>query len=257
MVHRDIKPDNILLPEGHAIVADFGIARASRGGEQITESGIAIGTPEYMSPEQASGGNQVDGRRTSTAGPRLYETPSGEPPFTGPSAQAIAAKHLQFSPSALAYRSASHSRASGGRNRARLGKGPGGSVSDRRRVRASTDRNGSVGRGERATACHHGGSPRLAGVAVVGMMLVERQARGGGGRSVASAAAGPGFVADPTHIAVLYFDAESQDTAIKWVANGLTEDLIDQLGQVEALERHQRQWSANLSRPPCLSGQHC
>src|SRR5690606_17494345 len=63
VVHRDIKPANILLSEGHALVADFGIARAaSGGGNALTQAGMAIGTPQYMSPEQAMGSGEIDGR---------------------------------------------------------------------------------------------------------------------------------------------------------------------------------------------------
>lgn len=95
IVHRDIKPENILLDGGHAVVADFGIARAiSSAGEKLTQTGMAIGSPLYMSPEQASGG-AVDGRTDLYAlGCVLYEMLAGEPPYTGSSTQAILAKRL-------------------------------------------------------------------------------------------------------------------------------------------------------------------
>jgi eukaryotic-like serine/threonine-protein kinase len=96
-VHRDIKPENILLAAGHAVVSDFGIARAisAAGGTRLTETGIAIGTPAYMSPEQALGGPDVDARSDLySLGCVLYEMLSGEPPYTGPTAKAILAKKL-------------------------------------------------------------------------------------------------------------------------------------------------------------------
>src|SRR5438034_380150 len=96
VVHRDIKPENIMLSGGHAIVADFGIARAvsAAGGDKLTETGLAIGTPAYMSPEQAAGTGQVDRRSDIySLGCVLYETLAGQPPFTGPTAQAIMARH--------------------------------------------------------------------------------------------------------------------------------------------------------------------
>ena len=94
-VHRDIKPQNILLSQGHAVVADFGIARAmdSASGEVITESGVALGTAMYMSPEQSSGG-PVDGRTDIYAlGCVLYEMLAGAPPFTGATPQTVLARH--------------------------------------------------------------------------------------------------------------------------------------------------------------------
>ena len=97
VVHRDIKPENILFEAGHAILSDFGIARAisAAGGEKLTETGIALGTPAYMSPEQASGDTQLDARTdVYSLGCVLYEMLAGEPPFTGPTAQAILAKRL-------------------------------------------------------------------------------------------------------------------------------------------------------------------
>jgi eukaryotic-like serine/threonine-protein kinase len=97
VVHRDIKPENILLSNDQAIVVDFGIARAVSlaGGERLTETGLSLGTPHYMSPEQASGDRSVDARSDVYAlGCVLYEMLAGEPPFTGPTAQAVVARSL-------------------------------------------------------------------------------------------------------------------------------------------------------------------
>ena len=105
IVHRDIKPENILLHGGHALVADFGIALAasrSDGGTRMTETGMSLGTPHYMSPEQAMGEREITGRSDVYAlGCVLYEMLMGEPPFTGPTAQAIIAKVMTEEPHAL------------------------------------------------------------------------------------------------------------------------------------------------------------
>jgi serine/threonine protein kinase/tetratricopeptide (TPR) repeat protein len=97
VVHRDVKPENILLGEGGALVADFGIAKAvsAAGDEALTQSGLALGTPAYMSPEQVAGEADVDGRSDTYALACVtYEMLSGEPPFTGPTAQAVMAKRF-------------------------------------------------------------------------------------------------------------------------------------------------------------------
>ena len=97
VIHRDIKPENILLSGGHARVADFGIARAidAAGSERLTETGLAIGTPAYMSPEQSMAEREIDGRSDLYAlGSVLYEMLAGEPPYTGLTAQAIIAKRM-------------------------------------------------------------------------------------------------------------------------------------------------------------------
>ncbi|NUQ13071.1 MAG: serine/threonine protein kinase, partial [Gemmatimonadaceae bacterium] len=105
VIHRDIKPENILLHDGRAVVADFGIALAvsrTDGGTRITETGMSLGTPHYMSPEQALGERTIDARTDVYAlGCVLYEMLAGEPPFTGPSAQAIVAKVMNVPPPPL------------------------------------------------------------------------------------------------------------------------------------------------------------
>ncbi|MEQ1690615.1 MAG: protein kinase [Gemmatimonas sp.] len=108
VVHRDIKPENILLQGGpgtpHALVADFGIALAvqSAGGARMTQTGLSLGTPQYMSPEQATGEKVIDARSDLYAlGAVTYEMLAGEPPFTGPSTQAIVARLLSAAPPSL------------------------------------------------------------------------------------------------------------------------------------------------------------
>ncbi len=101
VIHRDIKPENILLHGGHALVADFGIAlaAATTAGTRMTETGMSLGTPTYMSPEQAMGERNLDARTDIYAlGCVAYEMLTGEPPFSGPTAQAIVAKVMTASP---------------------------------------------------------------------------------------------------------------------------------------------------------------
>jgi serine/threonine protein kinase/Flp pilus assembly protein TadD len=90
VVHRDVKPENVMMHEGEAMVTDFGIAKALSGSETLTQTGMSLGTPAYMSPEQASGEHEIDGRSDIySLGCMLYEMLAGEPPFTGPTIQAI------------------------------------------------------------------------------------------------------------------------------------------------------------------------
>ena len=104
VVHRDIKPENVLISGEQAMVADFGIAHAvsEAGGETLTDSGMVIGTPAYMSPEQATGEHELDSRSDIySLGCVLYEMLAGETPFTGPSGQAIIARHVSQPPPSL------------------------------------------------------------------------------------------------------------------------------------------------------------
>ena len=104
VVHRDIKPENILLQDGQALVADFGIALAVQqaGGSRMTQTGMRLGTPAYMSPEQAMGDRDIGPRSDVYAlGAMTYEMLAGEPPFIGPSSQAIVAKVLTENPPPL------------------------------------------------------------------------------------------------------------------------------------------------------------
>ncbi|HEU4525795.1 MAG TPA: serine/threonine-protein kinase, partial [Gemmatimonadales bacterium] len=104
VVHRDIKPENILLESGHAVVADFGIARAlsAAGNERLTETGLSLGTPTYMSPEQAAGSADVDGRSDLySLGCVLYEMLAGDPPFTGPTAAQVIQQHITVEPRSI------------------------------------------------------------------------------------------------------------------------------------------------------------
>ena len=104
VIHRDVKPENVLMHEGRPLVADFGIALALQqaGGERMTQTGLSLGTPQYMAPEQAMGERNVDHRTDIYAlGAVTYEMLAGEPPFTGPSAQAIVAKVMTEKPRPL------------------------------------------------------------------------------------------------------------------------------------------------------------
>src|SRR5438034_241287 len=163
-VHRDVKPENVLLADGHAVLADFGIARAifQAGGEHVTEVGLAIGTPEYMSPEQAAGDRELDGRCDEYAlACVVYEMVAGEPPFSGDSARAIVAKHLSEPPAAHRL---SHVRL-------RLERTAAGHPRDRRAARRLR-RAGRDGAAVRRPAAHHGAARRRRGRtrAVVGAL---------------------------------------------------------------------------------------
>ena len=97
VIHRDVKPGNILLESGHAILADFGLAKAVSvsGDQSLTRTGFAVGTPAYSSPEQAAADEGLDGRTDLySLGCALYEMLAGQPPFVGPSSDSVVRQHM-------------------------------------------------------------------------------------------------------------------------------------------------------------------
>ena len=233
IVHRDIKPENILLSGGHARVADFGIARAisAAGGDSITETGIAIGTPTYMSPEQASGEREVDARTdVYSLGCVLYEMLSGQPPYTGVNAEAIMArKVLGPIPSLRIVRDTIPAGVETAISKA-LAKVP-------------ADRFGSAA--EFATALGKDGTPASTGfrgrrarwiaipalaVAAAALFLITRS-------DDRPASSGPTADKRIESVAVLPLENLSGDAEQEYFAAGMHEALIVRLGKLSALER--------------------
>jgi serine/threonine-protein kinase len=137
VVHRDIKPENILLQDGHALVADFGISLAVQqaGGARMTQTGLSLGTPQYMSPEQAMGERTIDGRSDIySLAAVVYEMLAGDPPFTGSTVQAIVARVMTEKPPRIATRRGARAAARRRRGVARAREIARGSLGDGTRV---------------------------------------------------------------------------------------------------------------------------
>src|SRR5256886_2430245 len=255
IVHRDIKPENIMLSAGSAVVADFGIARAvtaAGAGEHLTQTGTIIGTPAYMSPEQATGRADIDGRSDEySLACVVYEMLVGEPPFTGPTAQAVIARHSldMVSPPSI-VRSTIPDAVEAAILRA-LAKLP----VDRYATtalfaEALNAPSAATGAVRRATLVRGPARPRsqwwrvvavAAAVAVVGGYLVVR--------SLGPARVASGGGLDPRHVAVLYFADDSKDHTLGYLADGLTEALIEELRPVPSLAGISRNGVAPDSDP--------
>jgi serine/threonine-protein kinase len=163
VIHRDVKPENILIARsGHALLADFGIARASAApADTMTQAGLTIGTVAYMSPEQALGERDIDARSDIYAlGCVLYEMLTGTPPFTGPTAMSVLSKHLAAAPTRCACRASGGPRRRCGAAIARAGQGARRSSGVGARVRArDVHERRTPGGVTVAVAAHgHGGS---------------------------------------------------------------------------------------------------
>jgi serine/threonine-protein kinase len=237
VVHRDVKPENIMLSGGHATVTDFGIARAisAAGGDKLTDTGLAVGTPAYMSPEQSSGMGQVDRRSDLySLGCVLYEMLAGQPPFVGPTAQAIMARHsLDVVPRLRIVRETIPDAIEDVIARA-LAKVP----ADRYQTVAQFAEALSAAAGgavSRITAPGRGVPWRRPAVAAIGVLLLAGLAWVVIGRKGSAGTPAAGGL-DPRRVAVLYFQNVGPDSSLGYLADGLTEALIGDLGQVRALD---------------------
>jgi len=229
VVHRDIKPENILLEAGHAVVSDFGIARAltAAGARRITQTGIALGTPAYMSPEQAAADTELDGRSdVYSLGCVLYEMLAGQPPFTGPTVESVVHQHLTAAPPPVtALRPTVPTEVTGAMSRA-LAKTP----ADRFTTAAAFAEALTAPR----TAPPGPGLARERRLGAKGVLVLALLTLGGFW-ALWVRLRGSGSAAGPAAVAVLYFDNLSRDTADAYLADGLTEATIVRLGQLERL----------------------
>ena len=194
VVHRDIKPENIMLQDGHAMVADFGIGKAMSdvAGDTLTQVGMSVGTPAYMSPEQAVG-EAVDGRSDIySLGCMLYEMLVGEQPFTGPTVQAVIAKRFVQTPVEVTALREGVPR-------------PVALAVQRAMARTPVDRYETAG-------------------ALISAM-----------RAAASAGDGSALRASPQSIAVLPLDNLSADKENEYFGDGIAEDIINALTQIDGL----------------------
>jgi eukaryotic-like serine/threonine-protein kinase len=272
VIHRDIKPENILLQDGRPLVADFGIARAvsAAGGDKLTETGMAVGTPHYMSPEQALGGERIDGRTDQySLGCMLYEMLIGQPPFHGPNAMAILARHsMESVPSLQVVRNSIPDEVEDAIMRA-LEKTPADrfpTIRDFADALAAVDLGPSARRtssrsmrARRSTpqAVRRRSGPVVAPepASVPARVLSFARSRGKGFWAAAvvlfliavalpawiwlrpsnASAGGPGL--NPNRLAVLYFEkTPGSSDSLGYLADGITEALIHELSAVSALQ---------------------
>jgi eukaryotic-like serine/threonine-protein kinase len=233
VIHRDIKPENILLHEGEAILTDFGIALAvsEAGGDRLTGTGLSLGTPSYMSPEQAAGDRHVDARSDIYAlGAVMYEMLAGEPPVTGASAQAVIAKLMTERPTPLRVLRDTVPAAVNTAVMRALAKAPIDRFATAREFAEafSAGAAASATLEPRAPATGWKGLVPAAGlllVAVVGAYLFSRR----------EASPGAGSTGTIRSIAVLPLDNYSADSTQDYFAEGMTDELTSDLAMISQL----------------------
>jgi serine/threonine-protein kinase len=247
VIHRDLKPENILLQSGQPVIADFGIALAvaNAGGSRITETGLSLGTPHYMSPEQASGDRVLDARSDQySLGAVTYEMLTGEPPHTGATAQAIIVRLMTETPRSIrATRPAIPPATDLAVGRA-LSKAPAdrfASCGDFARSLSQAGASGTyTATSDASTRLTRPARPihlalTLTGVAVValGAWMLFRQP--------------PASTATPKSLAVLPFETVGGDTANAYFAEGIADELTTALSHVPGLRLAGKRSAARFS----------
>jgi tetratricopeptide (TPR) repeat protein/TolB-like protein len=225
VIHRDIKPENVLLTQGHALLADFGIARAlaevrsaSGSDDRLTDSGVTMGTPGYMAPEQVAGDKGVDGRADIYAlGVVTYEMLAGAPPFTGPTAQAIITAHLTRTPPEVRWVRQEVPPAVADAVRTALEKDPD------LRFRTAAEFRDALDRAELETT----GTRRSATLGLLGR-VIARVRRRRGGQTGAPEEKAPPVVISPTTVAVFPF-AVRGSPRLAYLSDGMVDLLSARL----------------------------
>jgi eukaryotic-like serine/threonine-protein kinase len=246
IVHRDIKPENVLLTtQGDALLADFGIARAmwdstEGGGTALTETGVAPGTPQYMSPEQAAGETTLTARSDIySLGAMLYEMLVGVPPFTGSSARAVVAQILTSDPPSVRARRPEVSPALDGAVRCALARAPAdrfASADEMGHALTDAERSGARRRRQRSETRRNWAYAGVAAALMAAVLVGIGYWRGHGrlGTAASGIAAEGGSEASLMKLAVLPFDAEG-DTADAYFADGITDEIRGKLSGLPAL----------------------
>ena len=236
VIHRDVKPGNILLESGHAVLADFGLAKAvsDAGDQSLTRTGFAVGTPAYSSPEQAAADEGLDGRADLySLGCVLYEMLAGQPPFVGPSSDSVVRQHMAAQPASVRILRPAIPEGVETILDQLLAKSPADRFSAAEELVRVLDAaiSGEFLRGKRVARPGAGSwwkylLPTAAALVLIlagGSWILNNM---GSGRTV------EGNQLDPSDMAVLYFEDLSPRGELQYLADGLTEGLINELSRV-------------------------